>query len=335
MTVKHIRVLLLSGATITATSTPGERIDLFALIRSMPQFQNKLRFSFKERADIIAGYMMQPKDIVEAAKEIRQAVREDGADGVVVVMGTDCMEEGSFGFELLLQDVDAPVVVTGGMCTSDMYSADGPANLFDAVSAAASDALRGVGVVVVTNGWIHSAQYVQKLHPTGRFAFQSEFPLGMVIEGYASLRNRPVRRKMPWLNVKSTEPKNVLLQYCYLGVDGKVFDHIEEDGYDGIVVAGTGCCDIVPAIFDKLEALRKKYGDKLPIVIGTRTGKGESPISTYGDFEGSPSYIYKNYLMTGQLDCPKARILLTLLLMSECTPEQIRESFHMYFRSEN
>ena len=38
-------------------------------------------------------------------------------------------------------------------------------------------------------------------------------------------------------------------------------------------------------------------------------------------------------MKTGQLDCLKARMLLILLLMSECTPEQIRESFHMYSRT--
>ena len=55
---------------------------------------------------------------------------------------------------------------------------------------------------------------------------------------------------------------------------------------------------------------------------------------TYGDYKGSPIYFDKaGYLKTGQLDCLKARMLLILLLMSECTPEQIRESFHMYSRT--
>lgn len=329
--MKHIRILLLSGATCTATSTPGEKIDLLQLAQGMPEFAGKLQLSFSDRSDLAGGYMMQPADIVEAAREIRKAA-DEGANGVVVVMGTDCLEEGSFGMDLLTHDLNLPIVVTGGMCTADMYSADGPGNLFDAVNAAASDQLRGLGVVVVFNGWIHSAQYVQKVHPSNRAAFGSEFPLGMVCEGDVSIRCQPVRRHIPWLDPKG-DVKKVLLQTCYLGVDGKVFDHIEADGYDGLVVAGTGGCDVVPPIFDKLEQLRQKHGDRFPIVIGTRIGKGEPLMTTYGYFVGSPSYIAENYLITGQLDCLKARLLLTLLLMSGCTPQQIKDSFRMFYRA--
>lgn len=329
--MKHIRILWLGGATIAATNTPGARVDLSEYVRSMEEFEGKYQFSFSERTDVAAGYMMQLTDIVEASREIRKAVREDGADGVVVIMGTDCMEEGSFGMHLLTQDVDAPIVVTGSMRVASARGADGPGNLFDAIHAAASEQLRGLGVVVVLNNWIHSAQYVQKLHPSNVAAFGSEFPIGMVCEGDVSVRTRPVRRSIPWLQVK-TGPKDVLLQTCCLGMNAKVFDHIEEDGYDGLVVAGTGGCDVVPPVFDKLEELRAKYGEKFPIVIGTRIGKGEPLMTTYGHFVGSPSYIRRNYLSTGQLDCLKARILLSLLLMSECTPAQIRETFEMFYR---
>lgn len=329
--MKHICILQLSGATIAGTSVPGKRVELFSLVSQMPEFQGRLTFSFRDRKDIVGGYMMQLTDIVEAAKEIKAAANE-GADGVVVIMGTDCMEEGSFGMELLTQEVEIPIVVTGGMCTADMYSPDGPGNLFDAVNVAACDEARGLGVVLVINGWIHSAQYVQKVHPSNRAAFSSEFPLGMVCEGDVSIRTRPTRKQMPWLEVK-TDAKRVLLQYCYLGMDGKLFSHVEEDGYDGIVVAGTGGCDVAVPIFDQLEALREKHGTKIPIVIGTRIGKGEPLMTTYGYAVGLPQYINENYLMTGQLDCLKARILLALLLMSECSYEQIRESFRMFYRT--
>ena len=329
--MKHIRV---SGATIAGTSIPGKNVDLFQLVRQMPEFTGRLELSFSDRTDLAGGYMMQPKDIAEAAKEIHKAV-SDGADGVVIIMGTDCLEEGAFGMDLLTSDLSIPMVVTGGMCTADMYSPDGPGNLYDAVNAAASDQLRDVGVVVVCNGWIHAAEYVQKLHPSNRAAFGSEFPLGTVCEGDISIRCRPVRRQIPWLDPDPDLQKKVLLVTCCLGIDEAAVAHVEEDGYAGLVVAGTGGCDVVPPIFDALEALREKRGDSFPIVIGTRIGKGEPLMTTYGEFVGSPSYIARNYLITGQLDCLKARILLTLLLMSSCTPVQIKEAFRMFYRTRN
>lgn len=330
--MKHVRVIQLAGATISGTSKPGETVDLFHLVTHMPEFQGRIELSYSDRTDLAGGYMMQPRDIVEAAGEIHKAAAE-GADGVVIIMGTDCLEEGSFGMDLLTADLSIPMVVTGGMCTADMYSPDGPGNLFDAVNAAVSDQLQNLGVVVVCNGWIHAAEYVQKLHPSNRAAFSSEFPLGMVCEGDVSIRCRPIRRRISCLKPNPTLQKKVLLQTCCLGIDDTAFNHIEEDGYAGIVVAGTGGCDVVPPIFDKLEALREKYAGTLPIVIGTRIGKGEPLMTTYGEFVGSPSYIARNYLITGQLDCLKARILLTLLLMSECTYAQIQEAFRMFYRA--
>lgn len=57
---------------------------------------------------------MQIPDILEIVREVRKAIDEDQADGVVIIMGTDCMEEAAFAFETLLQ-TDVPVVVTGAM----------------------------------------------------------------------------------------------------------------------------------------------------------------------------------------------------------------------------
>lgn len=333
--MKHVRALLLGGSTIAGMvdkdGNPG-RADLAEYIRSMHEFDGNINISIVTREDIVAGYMMQIPDILETVREIRRAIDEDKADGVVVVMGTDCMEEAAFAFETLLQ-TDVPVVVTGAMRIATARGAEGPANLLNAIRAAASDALYGLGVVVILNEWIHSAIYVQKLHPSNCAAFGSEFPIGMVAEGDVSIRTKPVRRKMPWINVR-TGVKDVLLQTCYLGMNEKVFNHIEEDGYAGLVVAGTGGCDIAKPVFEKLEELHEKYGDKLPIVVGTRIGKGEPFMVTYGDYRGAPSYYDKaGYLKSGQLDCLKARILLILLLMSECTPEQLHESFRMYSRT--
>ncbi len=54
-------------------------------------------------------------------------------DGVVVVQGTDTIEETSFAWDLVLRSAK-PVVVTGAMRAPHEADFDGPANLRDAVA---------------------------------------------------------------------------------------------------------------------------------------------------------------------------------------------------------
>ena len=115
--MKHVRALLLGGSTIADqvdASGKRRRTDLAEYIRSMHEFDGNIEISIVAREDIAAGYDMQIPDVLEIVREVRKAIDEDQADGVVIVMGTDCMEEAAFAFETLLQ-TDVPVVVTGAM----------------------------------------------------------------------------------------------------------------------------------------------------------------------------------------------------------------------------
>lgn len=57
-----------------------------------------------------------------------------------------------------------PVVIVGAMRPATAYSADGPANLLQAVTAAASPLSKDRGALITMNDRVGSAWYTQKTH---------------------------------------------------------------------------------------------------------------------------------------------------------------------------
>jgi len=140
------------------------------------------------------------------------------------------------------------------------------------------------------------------------------------------LRVRPVLRKHPWLNIKK-EPVDVLLYTSYMADSGKILSKVNELDYAGLVVEGQGAGFCAEWVFDYIVEIHKK----IPVVFSTRIGNGEPLTLSYGNGYGMPSYLVEHgYLNSNQLDSRKARILLMLLIMSNCTKEQMQQSFNMY-----
>ena len=83
---------------------------------------------------------------------------------------------------------DKPVIFVGSMRPSTAVSADGPANLLQAVRLATSPEAKGRGVMVTLNDRIGSAFYIQKTNANTLDTFHAEE------QGYlgAFLNNRPV-----------------------------------------------------------------------------------------------------------------------------------------------
>lgn len=75
------------------------------------------------------------EDVLAIGAVVQDALDDPSIAGVVVVQGTDTIEETSFAWDLVLRSAK-PVVVTGAMRAPHEEGFDGPANLRDAVAAA-------------------------------------------------------------------------------------------------------------------------------------------------------------------------------------------------------
>jgi len=91
---------------------------------------------------------------LKLAKRVNELLQDGSADGVVITHGTDTLEETAYFLSLVVKS-DKPVVLVGSMRPATAISADGPANLYNAVTLAASPEARGRGPLIVMDDEIH------------------------------------------------------------------------------------------------------------------------------------------------------------------------------------
>jgi L-asparaginase len=243
--------------------------------------------------------------LLEIGSEIRRAQADPAIDGVVVVQGTDAIEETAFFWDLIL-DRPEPVVVTGAMRTSSDADFDGPRNLRDAVRVAASPAMAGTGVSVVLAGTIEPADTVIKTHTSAFDTFKSlDGPrLGTVVDDEVVVeRARGPRRHI------STERavEDVALITATIGMDGRLLD-AAATWARGIVVEATGAGNTTASL---LEAGTRAMEQGIEVVLTTRCPSG-APSDAYAFRGGGATWVRAGAILAGHLGGPKCRVALGL-----------------------
>ena len=324
MTLPKVAVLSLGG-TISSTSAGGAGVVPTltgeSLVEDVPQIAEVVDVSAASFRQV-ASSELTVDDLTELAAEIEGRMA-GGAAGVVVTQGTDTIEESAFVLDLLV-DRDEPVVVTGAMRNPTLPGADGPANLLASVQVAASDVARGLGTVVVLNDEIHAARFVRKTHTQSPATFESPLagPLGFVSEGTPRVALRPANRHHVSLPADSQD-RPVALLTGVLGDDGRLVGEVERLGYAGLVIEAMGGGHLPSVMVEPLA----KLASRMPVVLASRTGGGEVLRRTYG-FPGSETDLLSRGLINaGTLDGRKARLLLSLLLRSGASGEEICATF--------
>ena len=244
--------------------------------------------------------------LLEIASEIRRFQADPSIDGVVIVQGTDVIEETAFLWDLVL-DGEAPVIVTGAMRAASDPNDDGPENLRNAVRCASSASLRGSGVQVVLDSTINPADGVTKTHAAALDTFQclDTGPLGRVVDGRVVLdRARGPRRSV----ATDRAADGVLLLTAHVAMDGALLDAAAALRPPGIVVEATGAGNTSSAL---VEAAARAIEKGIVVVLTTRCPAGAAS-DAYAFPGGGATWLRAGALLAGHLSGPKARIALAL-----------------------
>ena len=260
--------------------------------------------------------------------------------GVVVTHGTDTLEETAFFLHLTLK-TSMPVVFAGAMRASNQLGADGPLNLYNAMSVATSEEAVGRGVLVVLNDTIHSARDVSKTSTLAPDTFQARGAgaIGHVYFGHPRFFTTPTRPHGPDTpfdaravltgpaDADETRPRfSVDVLYFYAGNTGDDLRAAVERGSDAIVWAGAGAGAVGGGAELALEALcEERPGDVPPVIYASRTGSGPVMNNNPPDSDCP--------VRSGAMDFnpQKARILMMLALTQGWTDfDSLRAAFERY-----
>jgi L-asparaginase len=243
----------------------------------------------------------------------------------VITHGTDTMEESAF-FLNLTAKTDKPIVMVGSMRPSTAVSADGPLNLYNAVGVAADPKAKGRGVLVVMNDWIHGAHSLTKTSTTAVQTFMSP-ARGLV--GVANYGKNDFYTNPTWKHTTQSEfdiskvvkMPRVDIIYADMDMSPDLIDAAVANGARGIVIAGVGNGNMNKASVDAAARAVKKG---VVVVRSSRvpTGHVGRNVEVKDDQLG--------FIASDELNPAKARILLSLALLGERTPQEIQELFYQY-----
>jgi L-asparaginase len=324
-------IILGTGGTIAGAGASADRagytagkIPIDDLIGSIPSIKKVANISGEQIASV--GSQDMTVDIwKKLAIRINEIFKNNEADGIVITHGTDTQEETAYFLDLVVTS-EKPVVLTGSMRASTAISADGPKNLYDAITIAANPKSKGRGVLVSFNEGIFDGRDVMKLSTTKTNAFGSPNtgPVGQAYDGrveYYSTSTREVNPTKPVVIKADTKLPRVDIVYMYADAPSDQLDLLISKKVDGIVIAGVGNGNFNKAY---TEAVKRAVAAGIIVCRASRTPSGRVVLHDEINDEQLGT------IVSDDLTPQKARVLLMLGLTKSKDKKQLQDLFFKY-----
>ena len=267
--------LISTGGTIASTvdyRTGAVTAQFTAedVLRAVPELTGRANYRGRVVANILSENM-EPSIWQELATAVAEEI-EAGADGVVVMHGTDTMQYSAAALSFML-DTPVPIVFTGSQRSADRPSSDNVMNAVAAVEAAKADCAEVLLCMHASASddrcALHRGTRVRKNHTSRRDAFETVGNKPLATIDYATARddggdgavaddaiefNRDytARDETDLALSDGLDPAVELIKFTP-GMDPAAWDYL--DDADGVVIEGTGLGHIHTELIGRVEEL--------------------------------------------------------------------------------
>ncbi|MBI5326193.1 MAG: Glu-tRNA(Gln) amidotransferase subunit GatD [Ignavibacteriae bacterium] len=242
-----------TGAVIPAFS-PGE------LYGSVPELADICNLETEKLYGVFSENMgpEQWKGLAEAiGKEI-----EKGVQGIVIGHGTDTMHHTAAILSFMVQNSPVPIVMVGSQRSSDRPSSDAALNLMHSVKTAAESDIAEVMVCMFgptsdSYGLLHQGTRLRKMHSSYRSTFRTigDIPIAMVDRQKITPLRKDYSKRRNDKNViiNTAFEERVSIVYYYPNMKPDIIDSLIDNGYKGIIIAGTGLGHVNKPLYPSLQ----------------------------------------------------------------------------------